>query len=214
MGEVASIAISIVALLVSAGTAWLTFLRRGTVSMTQPTLIFFGPDGGFENGKAPAKVFLRTLLFATSRRGRVIESMHLRVTVNETVQNFNVWAYGEERLVRGSGLFVGETGVSANHHFVMPRDGNTFRFIQGTYRIEVFAKLLGDTKPLMLFSQSLEVKAEEAKEMADKELGLYYDWGPDAGRYVSHVEGPRKPQIPPDLMKLLVPPGAGTQADP
>ena len=212
MGEVISISISVVALLVSIGTAWLTFLRRGTVKMTQPTLIFFGPDGGFDPGEAPSKVFLRTLLFATSRRGRVIENMHLRITVNETVQNFNVWAYGEERLVRGSGLFVGETGVSVNHHFVEPRDGSAFRFIKGTYRIEVYAKLLGDTKPQMLFSQTLEVKPEEASEMANKELGLYFSWGPDSARYVSHVEGPRKTPMPVDLMKLFAPPAkSGTQ---
>jgi hypothetical protein len=32
--------------------------------------------------------------------------------------------YGDEKLVRGSGLFVGETGVAANHHFLAPRDGS------------------------------------------------------------------------------------------
>jgi hypothetical protein len=30
------------------------------------------------------KVFLRTLLFATSKRGRVIESMHVALSRNET----------------------------------------------------------------------------------------------------------------------------------
>ena len=40
----APILISVVSLLMSATVAWLTLFRRGTVKMTQPTVIFFGPD--------------------------------------------------------------------------------------------------------------------------------------------------------------------------
>jgi hypothetical protein len=61
------------------------------------------------------KVYLRTLLFSTSKRGRVVESMHVALSRNEMHQNFNIWVYGErEKLVRGSGLFIGETGIAAN----------------------------------------------------------------------------------------------------
>lgn len=175
--------------------------------MTQPTIVFFGPDGGFAAGAAPSKVYLRTLLFATSRRGRVVENMFVRIKVNETTQNFAVWAYGEQnKLVRGSGLYVGETGVSANHHFVEPKDGTAFRFVKGRYRVEVYAKLLGDRSPLLLYTlDDLEVRDEEAREMASQHLGLYFDWGPDSGRYVSHVEAPRQISVAPDLMQLLMP---------
>jgi hypothetical protein len=87
--------------------------------MTQPTVIFFGPDTPRAREDTPLpKVFLRTLLFSTSKRGRVIESMHVALSRNETHQNFNIWVYGDEKLVRGSGLFVGETGVAATHHFL------------------------------------------------------------------------------------------------
>ena len=68
--------------------------------------------------------------------------MHVALSRNETHQNFNIWVYGEEKLVRGSGLFVGETGVAANHHFLTPKDGSTFSFTEGNYRLEVFAHLL------------------------------------------------------------------------
>ena len=72
-----SLAISTLSLAVSATTAWLTLFRRGTVKMTQPTVIYFGPDAPRSGGGTGLpKVFLRTLLFATSKRGRVIESMH------------------------------------------------------------------------------------------------------------------------------------------
>jgi hypothetical protein len=142
MADPASITISVLALAVSSVTAWLTLFRRGTVKMTQPTDIFFGPDTprGRDENPLP-KVFLRTLLFSTSRRGRVIESIHVALARNETHRNFNVWVYGDDKLVRGSGLFVGETGVAANHHFLTPKDGSGFRFTEGRYRLEVFAHL-------------------------------------------------------------------------
>jgi hypothetical protein len=37
--------------------------------MTQPTVIFFGPDGGRRGGRRHLKVFLRTLLYSTANRG-------------------------------------------------------------------------------------------------------------------------------------------------
>jgi len=116
MLDPASLTISAFALCVSSVTAWLTLFRRGTVKMTQPTVIYFGPDVlGMAKGGMP-KVYLRSLLFSTSKRGRVIESMHISLSRNETRQTFNIWIYGEERLMRGSGLFVGETGVSCIQH--------------------------------------------------------------------------------------------------
>ena len=54
-----SFAIACFALLVSGVTAWLTFFRKGKLVMTQPTVIFFGPDGSkFESSK---KAFLPVL---------------------------------------------------------------------------------------------------------------------------------------------------------
>ena len=101
-----SFVISALALVVSMVTAWLTLFRRGTVLMTQPTVIYFGPDGPPSSANHPLKVYLRTLLYATSKRGCIIESMYTRVRRGETTQNFNIWVYGEDKLTRGSGLFV------------------------------------------------------------------------------------------------------------
>jgi hypothetical protein len=152
MADPISITVSIFALGVFSVTAWLTLFRRGTVKMTQPTVIFLGPDPPRSHNKPPSpKIYLRTLLFSTSRRGRIIQSMYVALSRNETRQNFNIWVYGEERLVRGSGLFVGETGVEANHHFLTPKDANSFRFTEGHYRLDVFAHLLGDQKQTRLF---------------------------------------------------------------
>lgn len=195
MTDPVSLAISVLSLAISSVTAWLTLFRRGTVKMTQPTVIFFGPDApsAREEANLP-KVFLRALRFATSKRGRIVESMHVALARNETQQNFNVWVYGEEKLVRGSGLFVGETGIAANHHFLLPRDGSGFRFTEGLYRLDVFAHLLGDSEKTRLFSQTLEISVENAVALTKSSAGLYFDWGPDSSRYLPHVRGVATPR--------------------
>lgn len=196
--------ISVVALAVSSVTAWLTLFRRGTVRMTQPTVIFFGPDSSrVPEASPPPKVFIRTLLFSSSKRGRIIESMHVTVARNESKQNFNIWVYGDDKLVRGSGLFIGETGVSANHHFLAPKDGSEFRFTDGTYTMEVHVKLLGDQAARCLWSQSLLISHENAAELREPGTGLYFDLGADARRYVPHVER-RPPTLDvDDLLKVI-----------
>ena len=202
MAEASSVTISVLALCMSAVTAWLTLFRRGTVKMTQPTVIFFGPDNPRSQDEPPLpKVFLRTLLFATAKRGRVVESMHVALSRNETQQNFNIWVYGDERLVRGSGLFVGETGIAVNHHFLAPRDGSSFRFTEGRYRMDVFAQLLGDRDRMLLFSQTLEISPESAAQLAGPDCGLYFDWG-HSSRYLPHVDK-RPPPPNEDFLELL-----------
>jgi len=200
MADPFSTSISVVALVVSCVTAWLTFFKSGKVKMTQPTVIFFGLESprSKEEVLLP-KIFLRTLLFSTSRRGRVIECMHVALSRNETLQNFNIWVYGDDRLVRGSGLFVGETGIAANHHFLVPNDSTSFRFVEGRFKLEVFARLLGNKAQTLLFSQNLEISRDTAASLAEPKAGLYFDWGPDSNRYMPHVD--QRPS--PDPEKFL-----------
>jgi hypothetical protein len=196
--------IAVVSLLVSITTAWLTLFRRGTVKMTQPTVIFFGPDTPRSKSDGPLpKVYLRALLFATAKRGRIIESLHVALSRNETHQNFNIWVYGNEKLVRGSGLFVGETGVEANHHFLAPRDAGSFQFTEGQYQLEVFARLLGDRKRIRLFAQTLNISREIAAALAEPNTGVYFDWGPDSSRYLPYVEKRLRLPDPEDFLKVL-----------
>jgi TonB family protein len=59
--------LSVLSFVVSITVAWLTLFRRGRLYMTQPVQIAFV----FEGDKP--KVFLRTLLYATGKRGYVVE---------------------------------------------------------------------------------------------------------------------------------------------
>jgi hypothetical protein len=198
--QILAILISILALTISALTAWLTLLRRGTVKMTRPSVIYFGPDGGPKTGREN-KVYLRTLLFSTSKRGQIVEAMYVSLRRNESKQNFSIWVYGDKSLVRGSGLFVGESGITVSHHFLPPKETHPFKFVEGTYQIEVFAKLLGKNQTLSLFSDELVVNATAASAMESEDCGLYFDWGPEGGRYVPHIQHP--PVSSDDFLKAL-----------
>jgi hypothetical protein len=190
-GNVISLVVATLALTISAVTAWLTLFKRGTVRMTQPTVIYFGPDRGPRPGGSTGyKVFLRSLLYATSKQGRIVECMFVRLRRGETSQNFNIWVYGDHDLTRGSGLFVPDGGVATNHHFLLPADGTAFEFLPGTYTLSVIALLVGDRQHRSLFSTNLEVTPEHSRELKSATSGLYFDWGPDAGVYRPHVQSP------------------------
>ena len=64
----------------------------------------------------------------------------------------------------------------------------------------MFAHLLSDAKPILLFSQTLEISRDMATALEAKTAGLYFDWGPDASRYLPHVEN-RSPS--PEAEKFL-----------
>ena len=103
--------------------------------------------------------------------------MYVSLRRGEAKQNFSFWAHCDQKLARGSGLFVGETGIATNHHFVVPRDGNGFNFIVGRYDLEVYAQLLGDRDPELLFFQQLDIPVELAAQLNMQGASLFFDWG-------------------------------------
>ena len=181
------VAISCLALAVSVLNAWLTFFHKGRLAMTQPTTVLLGPDGPSFDGES--KVYLRTLLYSSAKRGYVLESLHLSLQRNETKQNFNIWVYGEKGdLDRGSGLFVPQEGVSLAHHFLLPEDGAAFSFLAGSYVLSVFAKGVGQRASTKLMTIPLSISDSQAKELSEPHTGIFFDWSPDQQAYHSHVK--------------------------
>jgi hypothetical protein len=190
--------IATVSLVLSLITLWLTYLHRGTIKMTQPTTIFFGPDD-----QNSSKVYLRTLLFSTSQRGQIIESMHVRLYRGESLQTFNIWVHGERvEIVRGSGLYVGREGVAHNHHFLLPKDGALYEFVAGKYTMEVYASILNKRTPKKLFSVKLDISESNAEKIKGGHNGLYFDWGPESGNYNPYIHRPKLTDMP-DLRQKL-----------
>lgn len=193
--------ISLLALTISGLTFWLTRINSGVVKMTRPTLIFFGPDGA---GAEHKKVFIRTLLYSTSDKGKYVQNMFIRLQRGESVQNFNVWVYDNNGLVRGSGLFVNKNGIACNHHFLMPKDRTIYDFLSGEYLLQVFVESV-DENPKMIFEQKLTLTKNQEDEMKSKSAGTYFDWAPYTQNYFSHIDaGPKKDKELSDLIKKLM----------
>jgi len=152
--------------------------------MTRPTMIFFGPDGA---GKKHNKVYIRTLLYSTSDRGQYIQNMFIRLQRGESIQNFNVWVYGDNQLSRGSGLYVDKSGVTVNHHFLLPKDGGNYSFLDGDYILQVFVEMV-DKTPIQIFEQKLQLTKEHQAAMVDKRAGIFFDWAPNTHNYFPHVD--------------------------
>lgn len=197
--EKTSLIISIIALVISLTTFYLARIRRGTIRMTKPTVIFFGPDGPGEDLK---KIFIRTLLYSTSDRGQYIENMFIKLRKGGSVQNFNIWVYGDkDHLARGSGLFVSKHGITSNHHFLMPKDGTNYEFQKGNYTVEVFVEMVND-RPKKIYTQELAIDDIQGKELADKEAGIYFDWAPNTHTYYSHID--KEPKKIPNMANPLI----------
>jgi hypothetical protein len=191
----ASLIMSALALLVSITTAWLTLFRRGNLHMTRPVLVCFLYDLPQEE----PKIFFRALLFATGKRGHMLESMFLKVRRGESAQTFNFWMYGDVKDLKiGSGLRVGEDGVSFNHHFLPPKHDTAFQFLAGEYVIEVYASVVNRPTPILLSTVKLSLSQEHAADLRDKRNGVLFTWGPESQRYAAHVtEAPGFPaQLP------------------
>jgi hypothetical protein len=196
-----SFVISCLALGISGLTAWLTFFRKGTLKMTQPTMVYFGPDGNnLDDSKN--KIYLRTLLYCSAKKGYVLESLYLSVQRNETKQNFNFWVYGQKgQLSRGSGLFVPQDGVTFDHHFLPPKDGTEYLFLPGLYTITVFANAVNQITATKLMSLQLAVSDAHAEVLKNTNAGLFFDWGPDQQKYHAYIRN--RPDDSVDFEKIL-----------
>ncbi|MBO9096896.1 MULTISPECIES: hypothetical protein [unclassified Rhizobium] len=155
--------------------------------MTRPTTIYLGPDGEPHTNRP--KIYMPSLLYSTSKKGQLVENLYARLSRGEMARNFYVWVHGEGRpLKRGSGLFVGPDGVVANHHFLLAPDEIDFSFKMGTYRLEIFANLIGSGNATRLFETELVVAASDELSMDQEKIGLYFDWGPETRTYYTYID--------------------------
>lgn len=113
------VGVSLLSLGVSGTTMYFTWLRRGRLAMTKPNVVFFGYEAA--GNRPTAKIFLRTLLYSSSTQGKMVERMFVKLLRQgkdqDREQVFGFWGHGwTTELSPGSGLYVGQTGVSSNHH--------------------------------------------------------------------------------------------------
>jgi len=184
------IAIAVLSLIVSLFTFWVTYGHRGKIKMTRPTIVVFAFEG---MRKDEPKVFLRTLLRSTSKQGEVVESLYLKLANNGSTQTFSVWAYGDNGIVRGSGIYVGEQGVEVYHHFIVPKSVKDFKFLPGRYDIEIYAVIRD--KKVKLYELQVELPAEMINILSNGVLGIYFDWDPELNNYTANIQSPNAEQM-------------------
>lgn len=174
--------ISGIALILSLFNFWYMFLRKGKVELTRPMFIAFSKE------KNKPKIYLRALIFSTSKRGHIIENMFIKVNIGSRItKTFCIWAYGEQSLARGSGIFIEEQGSIFNHHFLLPYD-ESCEFIDGDYELQIYASILGKKKYILLKSLKLVLDKEQAKALKE-DKALYFDWVPDEKKYSASIQG-------------------------
>ncbi len=180
------VVISIISLAISSTAFWFTWLRRGRLSMTKPTIVFFGYDA-VPRERTP-KIFLRTLLYSTSARGQVVETMYIKLCREGSEQIFSFWGYGEtNKLTAGGGLFVGQTGIALNHHFVLSVQHAGYEFVEGEYSIQVFARVAGKSRSLLLDTISITLSKIDSGTYLAGGLGILFELGWDTGKYTGHA---------------------------
>ena len=129
--DIVTLLMSVASLLLSCYALWVAQFNRGRLKMTQPNLVCLMRD----MPRGAPKIFLRTLLFTTGTKGRIVQSMFLRVHQQRGgIYLFDFWGHTEGgKLTPGSGLSVGPTGIACDHHF-NPHNGSIdFLYVDGEY---------------------------------------------------------------------------------
>ncbi len=183
--SIMSLVISVLSICISILTAWLTLFRRGSLAMTKPAALSFE----FDNPPPmPAKIVLRALLYSTAVRGQIVEGMFAKLDHKDSSQTFGFWVYFEgKQPLLGSGLYVGQTGVAVDHHFVLSVNQPAYEFASGEYEIEIFARLVGERQPVKLSSASVSVTDEHALVLSRRGR-LLFEINPNGQDYVAHAQ--------------------------
>ncbi|NKJ09012.1 hypothetical protein FHT29_006026 [Rhizobium sp. SG741] len=89
----------------------------------------------------------------------------------------------------GTGMFVGQAGVCADHPFTPSRqDADELLFCGGDYHIDIFAKIVGRRRPQKLKALKFTIDARQAGvliQILDAELFLY--WNSESENYESEL---------------------------
>jgi hypothetical protein len=176
--------VAVVSLLVSITVAWLTLFRRGKLCMTRPVQIIFAS----KNARRP-EIILKTLLYATGRRGHVIERLYLSVRHDaDEIETFGFWSYGQgKNSIVSGGLRVGEDGVVYDHHFLQADKDSHFYFSEGNYEIQVFATVVNDSSPKLLHQFDLSLSQDKSLQMHVNNYAVLYTFDPVEKQYIASL---------------------------
>lgn len=182
----ASEIMSALALIVSVGVVYKTYLEVGSVRMAPPSMLILSFDraGGLFTRFDP-KVAVRCILVSTGERGRIIEALYMKLRYGDDEHLLPIWGVAQDGpLVTGGGLFVPRSGVVAWHHFVATGASSTLRWRAGPYRFEILARLTGRSRTTLLWAADLQVPESEQVAKADGSQQVWFTRDPATGTYL------------------------------
>ncbi len=181
-----STVIAIFSAAISLITLWITLLQKGKLRMTRPTFIAFAYEPN-NMGKVSPKIFLRCLLYSTSRKPQIVEDLFIKLYRGDSVQLFTFWGYGDEYLRRGSGICVPFEGFEYYHHFLISEEDTDYQFIPGDYKLELYAHVIDNMKHQLLYSLNLHLAEENTLSLRDTKYAVGFDWEPNINGYRSYL---------------------------
>lgn len=142
---------------------------------------------------AKPKIFLRTLLYATGKRGYVIEGLYLKIKHAGATNTFGFWSYGDRNnLMVTGGLRVTEEGEAHDHHFQQINEQSAFD--QGDYEIAVYARIVNRRSAKQLSTFKIVLSEEEATTLRVRR-GVLFTLNPETAIYhASFDDIIKKPQ--------------------
>jgi hypothetical protein len=156
--------------------------------MVRPSQIYIGAERGNASGPVfKPKIYLRTTLFSSGKRGQILESVYVTLKNPNASRTFSIWVFGDGGLSRGSAMFVGESGVASNHHFLEPSSSSREPWEPGTYELRVMANTVQSGSGLCLFECTLTLSSEDIAALHRRSYGVYFDWDPELCEYRKHV---------------------------
>jgi hypothetical protein len=64
-----------------------------------------------------------------------------------------------------------------NHHFLPPKDENTFSFLPGEYVIDIYARTIMQSATVLLPTVKVALTEKQAAVLRDKNKGILFTWG-------------------------------------
>ncbi len=99
---------------------------------------------------------------------------------------------------RGSGIYIGQDGVVCDHHFLLPKDCNSYEFSPGSYNIEIYFLILGLKKYFLVKTLKLTLSHKHVKDIREGKM-IFFDWAPNTKTYYASVHDSRKQKISEDF---------------
>lgn len=89
-------------------------------------------------------------------------------------------------------MFVGREGVAHNHHFLKAHNTKNFEFSVGGYELEIFGKVLGTEKAVLLHTINLSIESQEVEQFKKNDC-IFFDWELATDSYQASATPPSPP---------------------